>query len=533
MDLTHIVRTIGDPLTSPCEDTIALAMEDCDAVTYGQLRTDVRQAMGGLQSLGVKQGDRVALFLYNSIDYWRLYFAVTALGAIVVKLNWRLSAEEIEYALADSGATVVFVNTELADRVAFLDSRDDVVVCSSAEQFAIAGTGRISLGIREVLDHPPIDFRPSPWEDSTPAAIMYTSGTTGRPKGAVWSHGNAMGYASMQVLEWGFPPGTVSLTSGPFYHVGAFENLLLPTLLRRGTAVFMQSTGFSTERCAAVMATLAVTQALLYPFMINELVRTGAASTDQLGTLRMLVTGGSAIAPSTVRELHRLLPNVDLVQTYGLTEGGAISTVSEPADAFHEPESTGRAMAFTEVMCCSDDAGTPNSPGAVGEVWVRSPSVSIGYWGNPGATAETFVDGWCRTGDLGRVTARGRLQITGRKKDMIRTGGENVYPAELEMVLSDHEAVADIAIIGVPDARFDEAICAVVIPHDGATLTEDEFRAYARTRLAGYKVPKYLRVVDTMPRTASGKLQKFLLREQFRNVESQTGAAALASGNRE
>lgn len=526
MDLTHIVRTIGDPLKSPCEDTIALAMEDRDSVTYGQLRTDVQQAMGGLQAHGVKQGDRIALLLYNSIDYWRLYFAVTALGAIVVKLNWRLSAEEIEYALTDSGATVVFVNSELADRVAFLEARDDVEVCSSGEPFPIGTTGRQSLGMREVLDHPAIDFRPAPWDDSTPAVIMYTSGTTGRPKGAVWSHGNAIGYASIQVMEWGFPLGTVSMTSGPFYHVGAFENLLLPTLLRRGTAAFMQSTGFSTERCATVMATLGVTQALLYPFMINELVRLGSASTEQLRDLRMLVTGGSAIAPSTVRELHRLLPNVDLVQTYGLTEGGAISTVSEPADAFEEPESTGRAMPLTEVICCDDDIGTPNAPGDVGEVWVRSPSVSIGYWGNPAATAETFVNGWCRTGDLGRVTARGRLQITGRKKDMIRTGGENVYPAELEMVLSDHEAVADIAIIGVPDSRFEEAICAVVIPNDGATLTEDEFRAYARTRLAGYKVPKYVRVVDTMPRTASGKLQKFLLREQFRDAESQVGAGA-------
>ena len=185
MDLTHIVRTIGDPLKSPCEDTIALAMEDRDSVTYGQLRTDVQQAMGGLQAHGVKQGDRIALLLYNSIDYWRLYFAVTALGAIVVKLNWRLSAEEIEYALTDSGATVVFVNEELADRVAFLEARDDVAVCSSGEPFPIGTTGRQSLGMREVLDHPAIDFRPTPWDDSTPAVIMYTSGKTGSPRGAM------------------------------------------------------------------------------------------------------------------------------------------------------------------------------------------------------------------------------------------------------------------------------------------------------------------------------------------------------------
>lgn len=525
MDLTHIVRTIGDPLAPSCADRIAIALEDRDQITYGQLRSHVQHRMAGLSAHGLRAGDRVALLLHNSIDYWVLYFAVTALGAITVKLNWRLSAEELEYAISDSGSTLVVADEAFADRLGFLSGRPEVQVFSSGDSFGLAGSGRLASPRDELVDDRPMDFFPAPWPGHTPAAIMYTSGTTGRPKGAVWSHGNALSYASMQVMEWGFGPDTVSLTSGPFYHVGAFENLLLPTLLRRGTAVFMQSTGFSVERCARVMGARSVDRALLYPFMINDLVALGDGIGDTLPSLRLLVTGGSAIAPSTVRELRRLLPQVDLVQTYGLTEGGSISTVSEPADAVAEPESTGRALALTEVKCSVDESGTPLPPGEVGEVWVRSPSVSIGYWQRPEETAATFVDGWCRTGDLGRITPRGRLQITGRKKDMIRTGGENVYPAELEMVLSDHPAVVDLAIIGVPDRRFEEAVCAVVTVREGHALTEEDFRAYARTRLAGFKVPKYVRVVESLPRTASGKVQKYVLRDTFRSAEDAASDA--------
>ena len=523
MDLTHIVRSIGDPLAPACADSVAIALEDRDQITYGQLRSAVQHRMAGLTAHGVRPGDRVALLLHNSIDYWVLYFAVTALGAIAVKLNWRLSAEELAYAISDSGSTLVVADEAFAERIDFLADLPAVQVFSSGDAFAISGSGRLASPRDELVGDEPMDFFPAPWPGHTPAAIMYTSGTTGRPKGAVWSHGNALSYASMQVMEWGFGPDTVSLTSGPFYHVGAFENLLLPTLLRRGTAVFMQSTGFSVERCARVMGARSVDRALLYPFMINELVALGDDIAGTLPSLRLLVTGGSAIAPSTVRELRRLLPEVDLVQSYGLTEGGSISTVSEPADAVAEPESTGRALALTEVKCSLDEVGTPLPPGEVGEVWVRSPSVSVGYWGRPEETAATFVDGWCRTGDLGRITPRGRLQITGRKKDMIRTGGENVYPAELEMVLSDHPAVVDLAIIGVPDRRFEEAVCAVVTVREGHALTEDDFRAYARTRLAGFKVPKYVRVVESLPRTASGKVQKYVLRDTFRSAEDSAG----------
>jgi acyl-CoA synthetase (AMP-forming)/AMP-acid ligase II len=474
--------------------------------------------MGGLASRGVKRGDRIALLAYNSIDYWILYFAVTGLGAIIVKLNWRLTAEELDYAISDCDASVVVVSPELSGSVGFLGSRPRVSVVSTADHITL-GSGRTSdATMADILASEPRDFLPTMWPPPTPAVIMYTSGTTGRPKGAVWTHANAIGYACMQALHWNIDRNTKALTTGPFYHVGAFENLLTPTLLMKGTAVFTQSTGFSIERTATVMADLKINCALLYPFMISDLVALDPALLNRLGNLRMLVTGGSAIAAAVLRELHRLVPTVGLVQTYGSTEGGAIATASIPQDSVDFPECVGQAFGLSQVKVCTDDVGTSAPVGDSGEVWIRSPSVSVGYWNRPNETAETFVDGWCRTGDLGLVNTGGRLQITGRKKDMIRSGGENVYPAELEMVLTDHRAVADLAIIGVPDAEYEEAVCAVIVLKEGEFLDPEEFRTYARTRLAKYKVPTHIEIIDKLPRTASGKIQKFVLRDRYAHL---------------
>jgi fatty-acyl-CoA synthase len=513
-----VLRTVDDPLIQRCSDLVAISFEDRESITYGDLLSKTRAAMGGLESRGVKCGDRIALLAYNSIDYWILYFAITGLGAIIVKLNWRLTSEEIDYAITDCDASVVFVSPELSGSVGFLGNRPEIYVVSMADHIALDSGRTSDATMADILAGEPRDFLPSMWPPSTPAVIMYTSGTTGRPKGAVWTHSNAIGYACMQALHWGIDRNTRALTTGPFYHVGAFENLLTPTLLMKGTAVFTQSTGFSIERTATVMADLKINCALLYPFMISDLVSLNADLLNRLGNLRMLVTGGSAIAPLIVRELRRLLPGVDLVQTYGSTEGGAISTASVAQDSVDFPECVGQSFELSQVKVCIDDAGTSAPVGDVGEVWVRSPSVSIGYWNRPRETAETFIDGWCRTGDLGLINAGGRLQITGRMKDMIRSGGENVYPAELEMVLIDHSAVADLAIIGVPNVKYEEAVCAVIVVKKGVVLDPDEFRTYAGTRLAKYKVPTHIEIIDELPRTASGKIQKFVLREMYAHL---------------
>jgi fatty-acyl-CoA synthase len=518
VDISYILRTVDDPLIQPCSDSVAISFEDQKSITYGELLVKTRAAMGGLESQGVKCGDRIALLAYNSIDYWILYFAITGLGAIIVKLNWRLTSEEIDYAITDCGASVVFVSPELSGSVGFLCHRPEIYIVSMADHFALDSGRTPDATLADILAGEPRDFPSTTWPPSTPAVIMYTSGTTGRPKGAVWTHSNAISYACMQALHWGIDRNTKALTTGPFYHVGAFENLLTATLLMKGTAVFTQSTGFSIERTANVMASLKIDCALLYPFMIGDLVALNPDLLGRLGNLRMLVTGGSAIAPSIIRELRRLLPKVGLVQTYGLTEGGAIATASIPQDCVDFPECVGQAFELSQVKVCIDDAGTSAPIGGVGEVWIRSPSVAVGYWKRPSETAETFIDGWCRTGDLGIINSGGRLQITGRKKDMIRSGGENVYPAELEMVLKDHSAVADLAIIGVPDVKYEETVCAVIVVKDGAFIDPEEFRAYARTRLAKYKVPTHIEIVDELPRTASGKIQKFVLRERYSHL---------------
>lgn len=227
------------------------------------------------------------------------------------------------------------------------------------------------------------------------------------------------------------------------------------------------------------------------------------------------MTGGSAIAEWAVEAMLRELPGVDLIPTYGLTEGGGISTsMPSVAGTRLHPDSVGRAIPFTEVQIVGPNTQRL-SAGEIGEVWVRSPGVAKEYWRKPEASAETFVDGWCRTGDLGQLTKDGYLILSGRKKDMIKSGGENIYPIEVEQVLLAHPDISDAAVIGVPDDRYQEAVCAVIVPMPGREITSEQIVEYCRENLASYKKPRHVYVVSALPRTPSGKIMKFKLKETF------------------
>jgi fatty-acyl-CoA synthase len=351
------------------------------------------------------------------------------------------------------------------------------------------------------------------------AMLMYTSGTTGRPKGALWTHGNTLWIAAMEATHWQYSSSTVAMTTGPLYHVGGFEDLLLPALYSGGHAVMSRSTGFSVERALDVIEQHGVTDCFLFPVMIYDAVNLPNISARNLSSLRRIVTGGSPILPWAVRKLGEVLPEVGLNIAYGLTEGGAITSAMDPKFAEQHPDCVGRPLPLTEVRIVKDD-GSEAPPGEDGEVWVRSPSVSSEYWNKPEESAKTFVDGFCRTGDAGAIVGPGLLKITGRKKDMILSGGENIYPAEIEAILTEHEAIKDAAVIGVPDARFHEAVCAVLTRQPGTEISEDEVIAYCRQRLAGYKKPRHVVFVDELPRNPTGKVLKYVLRDEYRHLGS-------------
>jgi fatty-acyl-CoA synthase len=519
MDTGLLLRGATQPLSDGSPDRVALSLEDEASWTYRELEDYANRVANALAELGVGRGDRVGLFLYNSLEYIGLYFGITRLGAIAVRLNWRLSSSELEYAIQDSGCSALCVHDALLSGI---ESIRDRLGVRTFLGFSYDGTGlpdwvSDSRRIAESAVSPP--SAPTPCGEER-AMIMYTSGTTGRPKGAVWTHAATVGFAAMQQLAWRYGPETVTLTTGPLFHVGSFEDLILPTLLARGHAIITRSGGFTIERVLDLWEKLAVTDGALQPVMLYDMLRSPAFNPERL-RLRRLYTGGTNVEQWALDRLATDVGDLEVVALYGLTEGGAISTWAKLGPDDFVGNVVGVALPLTEVRLVGDD-GAVVDDGEEGEVWVRSPSSSREYWNKPQATAETFVDGWCKTGDLGRMVV-GRLHITGRKKDMIKSGGENVYPIEVENVLLEHPTVAEVAVIGVPDTAYQETVCAVVVPNDGAELDADELIAHCRDRLASFKKPRYVVSVEELPRTVTGKVRKQELRDRYERIEQERG----------
>ena len=346
--------------------------------------------------------------------------------------------------------------------------------------------------------------------------IMYTSGATGYPKGAVWTHAGAVGTAITQQAAFGFTSGTVAMTTGPLFHVGSFEDLILASLAAGGHGVTTRSRNFDMERVVATIASLGVTDVLTQPTLLYQLLRLPTMTPVRLRSLRRLYTGGTDIHEWAMGQLARDLPTLEVLQLYGLTEGGAISTFHIVGREDPPGNIVGRPLPLNEVRIARED-GTIAAPGEVGEIWVRGPGSSLEYWGKPEASAETFRGGWCRTGDAGRIE-NGALFVTGRKKDMIKSGGENIYPVEVENVIMRHPAVLEAAVIGVADDIYTETVCAVVVTREGAELGADELIAYCRQNLASYKKPRHVVFVDDMPRGHTGKVRKQELRATYWDI---------------
>jgi acyl-CoA synthetase (AMP-forming)/AMP-acid ligase II len=287
----------------------------------------------------------------------------------------------------------------------------------------------------------------------------------------------------------------------------------------------MRSTGLTVDRIMHVLRHHRVNDVFLLPATIYQWLAWSKLDEVELPDLRRVFTGGSPILGWAVDRIRQRFPSVRMEQAYGLTEGGAMTSVMDPDRLDDHRTSVGRPLPLTEIKVVDPGSGTPLPPDSDGELWVRSPSVCGQYWGKPKETAEVFVDGWCRTGDLARITADGYLYIIGRLKDMILSAGENIYPAEIENVLADHPAIQEAAVVGVPDATYDETPCAVIVLNQDASLTADEVTAYCRERIASYKRPRHVVFVDTLPRNASGKILKRQLREDYASLGSAPTAA--------
>ncbi|MEZ0364092.1 long-chain fatty acid--CoA ligase [Mycobacterium sp. pUA109] len=474
--------------------------------TYRAFADRIDRLAAELAAGGVQRGDRVGYLGLNHPDFLVTLFAAARVGAAFVPLNWRLTAAELGYILRDAG-----VHTLLADaeRAAVIDptraelSLSRCIAVTEAPGWETLGD---LLAGRAPLADP---VYPGPDEV---AVIMYTSGTTGRPKGAMLTHGNLFWNNINALLAFDTSQHDVSLVCAPLFHIGGLNVTTLVTLQKGGRIVLMPT--FDPDQALQLIAEHRVTTMFGVPAMFLFMSQAREFATTDLSSVRFFVCGGAPVPEALIlRYGERGIP---FAQGYGLTETAPLALVLRTDEVAVKVGAAGhQVLPLSEVRLVDLD-NHPVPPGQRGEICVRGPQVMVGYWRNPEATAAVLdAEGWFHTGDIGQADEDGYVWVIDRVKDMVISGGENVYPAEVEDVLYGHPAIAEVAVLGTPDERWGEAVTAVVALRPGAALTLEELRDFARGKLAGYKIPLRLEFVDALPRTQSGKVVKYQLREQL------------------
>ncbi|MFI6064388.1 long-chain fatty acid--CoA ligase [Micromonospora sp. NPDC051227] len=492
-------------LKSP--DQIAIIHGDRPPMTYRQFADAVDRISAVLRERGVGNGDSVAYLGENSPELLQVMFGAAQVGAVFVPVNTRLAAPEIAYVLADCGARVLIHDPDFAVPVASAVStvRTPYVIVNgagSADRPGLAHLARAAVT-------PFTGHADTAHED--PAAIVYTSGTTGRAKGAVLTHGNLTWVALNCVVDYDVVSTDVALMISPLFHVASLGMGALPVILKGATMVIER--GFEPGRALAQIERHGVTMLSGVPTTYQLMADHPAWASTDLSTLTKLTCGGSAV-PARILNAYEAR-GLSFSQGYGMTEAAPGATALPPTMTRVKQGSVGLPHFFTDVRI-TDPAGAVLPAGAVGEIEVAGPNVFPGYHGLPKATAEAFTaDGWFRSGDLGHLDADGYLHISGRLKDMIISGGENIYPLELEQLLTEVDGVTSAAVIGVPDERWGEVPWAIVTVREGASVDTATVRARLDGRIARYKLPKNVVIVDELPRTASGKVRKADLRTRF------------------
>jgi long-chain acyl-CoA synthetase len=467
-------------------------VRDGRPVSFRELHSRVEGIAATLTSHGFGVEDRLAILLPNGPDYIELIYACSLLGVIAVPLNTRLSTREIDGVLEDARPRGIVRHSSLA-------------------------VPESQLGWQQVIDKSPLAIGSDPipkvfYDPDAVLGLIYTSGTTGKPKGVMVTHANVLADIHNFNYWMRYTEGGTYLHAAPIFHIADFPSMFAAPAFGASQITIPK---FSAQTFCETVQRERVTHTVLVPTMINLLTQFPDAKKYVLSSLQVLAYGGSPMAPELIQRARELLPTVKLIQVYGLSETGFLTGLQDQEHTEDKLMSCGRPCPGVDLQV-TDTSGKQVDPGIAGELIVRGANVMRGYWNNPEETAKAFRDGFFRTGDIGRQDDVGYFYIMDRLKDMIVTGGENVYSGEVEAVIYAHPAVREAAVFGVPDPQWGELVMACVVSKMGATLTADDLIAFCRRTLASYKVPRRIEFSATdLPKNSSGKVLKKTLRERF------------------
>jgi len=503
-------------------------IQDDRQISFRDFAMRINKLAKVVSSLGIKPGDRVAVLATNSIEYFELYGLSDLGAAILVPLNYRLHAREIAYLLNDSGVSMLFFDSqyrEIVDqiKVDIPSLKYEVCIDEKLPNYLFyqdlidtpAEIGTDDITKNEVFED---DFPEYQVTENDPAYILYTSGTTGLPRGVVLTHRGQYQTANALALDMSINKEDITLDMMPLYHTGGHA-VAQAHFYRGCTSVI--TTGFNPRQALHLVETYKVTTMQVVPAMLMDMLNQPDLDTYDQSSLRMIFYASSPM-PETL--LRRAMDRwgKKFFQAYGLTENGPVATVLTQADHFLDgDERLKQKLKSCGLPSANSDTRVWKAkrvevlPGEIGEVVIKGPQVMKEYWGLPELTAKTIVDGWLYTGDLATVDEEGYIYIVDRKKDIIISGGENIYPREVEETIYRHPAVFECAVLGIPDPKWVEAVHAVIVLKQGANLTAEDLIAFCKNSLAGYKAPKSVEFVSSLPKNPSGKILKKDLRTNY------------------
>ena len=485
-------------------------------VSYAEFDAAVNRTAHALADRGLAKGDRLALLSHNCWQYVLLAFATARIGVVLVPVNFMLGPEEIAFILRHCGACGMVAEGALA-------ATADKALAAAGIEGGIQGWIGLS-GAAPAAGWEDVDGWWRSGDDSAPEVriadddplrLMYTSGTESRPKGVMLSSRSLISQYVSCVVDGGMSADDVEVHALPMYHCAQLDCFFCVDVYLGATSIILP--GPDPAALLAAIAAEKVTKLFCPPTVWISLLRHPDFETTDLSSLRKGYYGASPMPAEILRELQRRLPDVRLWNFYGQTEMAPVATILDPSEQLERAGSAGRAALNVETMIVGDD-GTPVPPGQVGEIVHRSPHAALGYFQDEDKTAEAFRGGWFHSGDLGVMTEDGYLSVVDRKKDMIKTGGENVASREVEEAIYELDGVAEVAVFGISHPRWVEAVTAVIVPKAGANLTAGDIYAYIKDRLAAYKRPRYIVLADALPKNPSGKILKRELRQQHADL---------------